>query len=752
MRFYIIIFTILTSICIISPFSILQGQPNLNRINILQHPSKRFSFQKINRNEFSNEIIRGTESNTYSNLTLYTHKLLKYELFEELIDLVNEDSISTTIQDLQNFQTRYEYTLGRNAAADYLYYRFQKYGLEVLYDPFQFTAPLLWTAISQMNTNKLWIVGGNGIILESSDKGRSWIARQRDVGDYLNHICFIDSLRGWCTGSSGDIYKTIDGGKTWAVLSTGRKDNLGGIAFVDSLHGWVSAFEAPVGKILTTEDGGLNWTLQLQTTETDLWDIHFTTKDSGCAVGSNGIVAITFNGGKLWELKKISNADLMSVDFVDSKHGWIAGGEYAWPHPTGYIYKTSDGGKTWSEVYAGADKYCAGIDFIDINHGWAAGWWGGILYTNDGGEHWQLKKQVNDAFWDVASADSNSCIALTSSEVYRTIDGGATWNVSSPSALQHNSENVVAVMQGTTNPDTVIIVGAHYDSRSEDAYNYAPGADDNASGIAGIVEIARILSHYGSKYTLEFIGFSAEEQGLYGSQHYVVNAKSSGKKIKAMINLDMIAYTETPNWTVRLQSDEKSAWLIELASTMATTYTNLIPYSVLQSGGRSDHYWFQKKGYTTLSVSDGIPSDNPNYHTTFDDFSTLTIPFEVEIIKMGLATLANLIQLDVVDVKDDYVSDIKPVSYSLYQNYPNPFNPNTTIDYSLPNESDVTITIYDMLGKKINQLISQKQPSGKHSIQWNRKDIDGNPVSAGIYLYQIQAGDFVQTKKMVLMK
>ncbi len=93
-----------------------------------------------------------------------------------------------------------------------------------------------------------------------------------------------------------------------------------------------------------------------------------------------------------------------------------------------------------------------------------------------------------------------------------------------------------------------------------------------------------------------------------------------------------------------------------------------------------------------------------------------------------------------------------PSSFALFQNYPNPFNPSTIINYSLPNESAVTITIYDMLGKEIDQLISQKQPSGKHSIQWNGIDHDGNIASAGIYLYQITAGDFVQTKKMVLMK
>ncbi len=91
-------------------------------------------------------------------------------------------------------------------------------------------------------------------------------------------------------------------------------------------------------------------------------------------------------------------------------------------------------------------------------------------------------------------------------------------------------------------------------------------------------------------------------------------------------------------------------------------------------------------------------------------------------------------------------------TFSLKQNYPNPFNPNTKIYYSLPNEGYVSITIYDVLGKEINQLISQVKPQGSHSIEWNGTDNFRNPVSAGIYLYQMQTGDFIQTKKMVLMR
>ena len=105
-------------------------------------------------------------------------------------------------------------------------------------------------------------------------------------------------------------------------------------------------------------------------------------------------------------------------------------------------------------------------------------------------------------------------------------------------------------------------------------------------------------------------------------------------------------------------------------------------------------------------------------------------------------------QLDFLNVMDFEVVD----NYKLINNYPNPFNPVTTLRYDLPENVHVNITIYDMLGRQIKNLINQTQDAGYRSVRWNATDDYGKPVSAGIYLYQIQAGEFVQTKKMVLLK
>jgi len=94
----------------------------------------------------------------------------------------------------------------------------------------------------------------------------------------------------------------------------------------------------------------------------------------------------------------------------------------------------------------------------------------------------------------------------------------------------------------------------------------------------------------------------------------------------------------------------------------------------------------------------------------------------------------------------------RPEDFSTYQNHPNPFNPKTTLKYDLPKDSFVDITIYDMLGNVVNNLVNTNQSSGYKSIQWDATNNQGEPVSAGVYLYKIQAGDFVDTKKMILLK
>jgi hypothetical protein len=93
-----------------------------------------------------------------------------------------------------------------------------------------------------------------------------------------------------------------------------------------------------------------------------------------------------------------------------------------------------------------------------------------------------------------------------------------------------------------------------------------------------------------------------------------------------------------------------------------------------------------------------------------------------------------------------------PIEFSVKQNYPNPFNPITSISYTLPVQSMISIIVFDMAGKEIKTLINTTQYAGRHTTVWNGTNNEGRPVGAGVYLYQIQTDSYVQSKKMVLLK
>jgi hypothetical protein len=108
---------------------------------------------------------------------------------------------------------------------------------------------------------------------------------------------------------------------------------------------------------------------------------------------------------------------------------------------------------------------------------------------------------------------------------------------------------------------------------------------------------------------------------------------------------------------------------------------------------------------------------------------------QLPIIKPGVA----------VDVEQD--SGV-PREYVLYENYPNPFNPSTTITYDLPNEADVVLKIYDMLGREVTTLVDARQGAGHHAVSF----APTTGLASGAYIYQIQAGSFRDRKKMMLIK
>ncbi|MCH9007587.1 T9SS type A sorting domain-containing protein, partial [candidate division KSB1 bacterium] len=113
--------------------------------------------------------------------------------------------------------------------------------------------------------------------------------------------------------------------------------------------------------------------------------------------------------------------------------------------------------------------------------------------------------------------------------------------------------------------------------------------------------------------------------------------------------------------------------------------------------------------------------------------------------------------IDNITYKDNLVSvdagEQLPRVFSLSLNYPNPFNPATQINYALPQSAEVSLQIFNVLGQRVRDLVrNQKQDAGRYSVQWDGNNDFGQPVSSGIYVYRISAGDFTKSFKMTLLK
>lgn len=207
--------------------------------------------------------------------------------------------------------------------------------------------------------------------------------------------------------------------------------------------------------------------------------------------------------------------------------------------------------------------------------------------------------------------------------------------------------NVVATLPGRTNPNEVYIVGAHMDSTSTNPTQLAPGADDNASGMAAVLEMASILAHRAFDATIKFIGFNAEEQGLKGSQAYAADAAVSHEDIKGMLNFDMIAYAHpgSPE-SVYLAGDSN---LVDMMAANALSYTSLASQKTYANIFGSDHYYFYSgllpgstSAFAIETAPANIPSYNPYYHQIADTADNLDFAYASEITRMGIATIAEL--------------------------------------------------------------------------------------------------------------
>lgn len=310
--------------------------------------------------------------------------------------------------------------------------------------------------------------------------------------------------------------------------------------------------------------------------------------------------------------------------------------------------------------------------------------------------------------------------------------------------------NVVGKKQGLWDRSTTLHIGAHYDDVSfkegfADYVNIAPGADDNASGVAGILEIARVFALNDIKpiKTLVINFFAAEEQGLIGSNHRIdgITQPTWKENIVGMINLDMIGYctADSANYIANIITYDNSPGLTEMAINFANLYTNLTPFETIMYNNASDSYSYYIYGVRSLFLSEN--EFTPHYHTERDLFTTLNYDYMKQITMLAAAmTYECSVNNDygTVSLKEEPQTEDLDL---IICNQPS----EGEISYLIKgNSKHNTLSLYDLQGRKLTQIPLQTTESiGK---------IDVSSLQSGLYILKLEGSNQTVSRKVIIVR
>ena len=263
------------------------------------------------------------------------------------------------------------------------------------------------------------------------------------------------------------------------------------------------------------------------------------------------------------------------------------------------------------------------------------------------------------------------------------------------------ADNVIAVQWGTKTPEEFVVCGAHYDSWNADGYDpdtiRSPGADDNASGVAGIMETARILSRYTFDRSIIYANWCAEEAGLIGSAAYAHDCAEQRMDIVAYFNLDMTGYlAEDSDIHVNLMYTTQDSLLGDYVTNFSHVYfPEMRIWQDWLAWGDSDYSSFNRNGYPAIHPFEDVNASSPFIHTRQDvlGLSVNNLEQSKRFTELNLGAVATL-----AGINNYSVSEIETPKVALY---PNPAKELVNI---LAEEGLRQVVVYNLLGQQLETL------------------------------------------------
>lgn len=336
-------------------------------------------------------------------------------------------------------------------------------------------------------------------------------------------------------------------------------------------------------------------------------------------------------------------------------------------------------------------------------------------------------------------------------------------------------KNIIGKHLGKSESPDVYIIDGHYDTVSN-----SPGADDNATAVAGVMEAVRVLSNYNFEHTIKFIGFDLEEFNLVGSVSYVSNSIQNQEPIKGVVNLEMIGYFDNtpfsqsfptifqnafPDANTLLEADSfRGNFIINAGTTeftalqdsfysasqlyvpdlkvinlIATNFVDLPNQALL----RSDHASFWFGGRPAIMLTDGAEFRNPNYHTPDDVKENLNLNFMTNVVKASIATIAKLANVrNCTSVEVDIISNTNELNCD-FGIFPNPVLDEIKINISACGLENVAVEIYDLRGVLVVEKNNQQANGSFVTV-----NLQG--LKTGIYFLKLKDGERFFSQKIIV--
>jgi photosystem II stability/assembly factor-like uncharacterized protein len=285
--------------------------------------------------------------------------------------------------------------------------------------------------VSFVSAQEGWAAGGS-TILHTTNGGASWLPQPTPPGAWAYSLAFTDALHGWAAGES--LVATTDGGQTWQLQSIDNVNRMRGVDVPDASNGVIVGEK---GGAFSTEDGGATWTTRLNGAPTEVYGMDANDSLHAWAVGTFGETQYTVDGGTTWTRVPAGNpfGHHYAVDFLpNNSRGWLVGdGDQSNNH--GVIYRSDDGGKTWTLQFSGGFlTQLYGVAAINATTAVAVGNLGLIWRTTNGGQSWTQvpHPNISAVLSDVEFHGQVGTAVGNGSAVLRSRDGGATWFNASP--------------------------------------------------------------------------------------------------------------------------------------------------------------------------------------------------------------------------------------------------------------------------------------------------------------------------------